>query len=117
MSWKPLQLSAYAGTHLPPLFILATFALDSYSIHLTDLTHIWSESLTKRAIIRRSREENTSIDPSDGDQFRIFVDKIKLGLGGAKDTTLALTISADADRPSLILNITTNLPGGLAPLE
>jgi hypothetical protein len=117
MSWKPLQFSAYAGTHLPPLLISATFALDSYSIHLTDLTHIWSESLTKRAIIRRSQEESTSIDPSDGGQFEIFLDKLKLGLEGGKDTTLALTISADADRPSLILNITTNLPGGLAPLE
>jgi hypothetical protein len=117
MSWKPLKFSAYAGTHLPPLLISATFALDSYSIHLTDLTHIWSESLTKRAIIRRSQEENTSIDPSDGDQFKIFLDKLKLGLEGGKDTTLALTITADADRPSLILNITTNLPGGLAPLE
>jgi hypothetical protein len=117
MSWKPLQCSAYAGTHLPPLLISATFALNSYSIHLTDLTHIWSESLTKRAIIRRSQDEGTSIDPSDGDQFKIFLDKLKLGLGGGKDTTLALTITADADRPSLILNITMNLPGGLAPLE
>jgi hypothetical protein len=116
MSWKPLQFSAYAGTHLPPLLISATFA-DSYDIHLTDLTNIWSESLTKRAIIRRSQEESTSIDPRDGDQFKIFLDKLKLGLEGGKDTTLALTITADADRPSLILNITTNLPGGLAPLE
>jgi hypothetical protein len=116
MSWKPLQFSAYAGTHLPPLLISATFA-DSYDIYLTDLTNIWSESLTKRAIIRRSQEESTSIDPSNGDQFRIFLDKLKLGLEGGKDTTLALTITADADRPSLILNITTNLPGGLAPFE
>ncbi len=57
----------------------------------------------------------TSIDPSDGDQMQIFLDKVKSGLAGGKDTTLALTISAD--RPSLVLNITVKLPGGLDPLE
>jgi hypothetical protein len=117
MGWKPLRLSPFAGAHLPPFLISASFTPKSYTIHLTDLTHIWSESLNQSAIIRRSRDENTSIDPSDGDQLQIFLDKIKLGLAGTKDTTLALTIKADADRPSLVLNISVQLPGGLAPLE
>jgi hypothetical protein len=118
MVWKPLRLSSSAGAHLLPLLISASFTPRSYTIHLTDLTHIWSESLDQRAIIRRSNEENTSIDPSaDSYQFQIFLDKIKLGLAGAKDTTLALTITADANRPSLVLNITVKLPGGLSPLQ
>ena len=117
MVWKPLSVSASAGAHLPPLLISTTLKSDAYTIHLTDLAHIWSESLDRRSIIRRSREENTTIDPSNGDQFSIFLEKIKLGLVGGKDTTLALTISADAGRPSIVLNIIIKLPGGLAPLE
>lgn len=118
MAWKPLRLSASAGAHLPAFLISEAFTPNSYRVQLTDLTHIWSERLDRHAIIGRSREEGTSIDPSDGaDQLQIFLDKLKLGLAGEKDTTLALTIRADADRPSLVLNITMKLPGGLAPLQ
>ncbi|KUJ24519.1 XLF-domain-containing protein [Mollisia scopiformis] len=117
MAWKPLRVSASAGAHLPPLLISTNFTNDSYTIYLSDLTSIWSESLERAAIIRRSREESTSIDPSDAAQFKIFRDKIKLGLEGGKDTTLALSILADPSRPSLVLNVTVNLPGGLPPLD
>ncbi|PMD20885.1 XLF-domain-containing protein [Hyaloscypha hepaticicola] len=115
MAWKPLRISPSAAGHLPPLLISQSFRPSSYTVQLTDLTYIWSESLDRRGIIRRSREQNTSIDPSDGDQMQIFLDKVKSGLAGGKDTTLALTISAD--RPSLVLNINVKLPGGLDPLE
>ena len=118
MAWRPLPLSASAGAQLPGFLISEAFTPSSYAIQLTDLTHIWSESLDRRAIVRRSREEGTSIDPSDGkDQLQIFLDKLKLGLKGEKDTTLALTVSAGPDRPSLVLNINVKLPGGLAPLQ
>ena len=117
MVWKPLKLSPAAGNHLPTLLISETFKADAYTINLSDLTYIWSESLDHKAILRRSRDENTSIDLSDGEQLRIFLDKIKLGLQGGKDTTLALTINAEDGRPPITLNITVNLPGGLAPLQ
>lgn len=116
MSWRPLQLSASAGAHLPTLLISTKFTSEAYTIHLTDLTHLWSESLGRKGIIRRSGEEATSIDPSDGGQFKIFIEKIKAGLEGGQNTTLALTINSDADRPSLTLHISVSLPGGLAPL-
>ena len=115
MAWTPLRLSPSAAGHLPPLLISQLFRPSSYTVQLTDLTCIWSEFLDRRGIIRRSCEQNTSIDPSDGDQMQIFLDKVKSGLAGEQDTTLALTISAD--RPSLVLNITVKLPGGLDPLE
>jgi hypothetical protein len=117
MAWKPLHLSASAGAHLPALLISEAFTAASYTVHLTDLTYIWSECLDRRDIIRRSHAEDTSIDPSDNEQLQILLEKIKLGLAGGKDTTLALTIRADADRPSLTLNINVKLPGGLAPLQ
>ncbi|KAN0093768.1 XLF domain containing protein [Hyaloscypha variabilis] len=118
MAWRALPLSASAGAQLPALFISEAFTPSSYTIQLTDLTHIWRESLDRRAIVRRSRQEGTSIDPSDGtDQLQIFLNKLKLGLAGGKDTALALTIAAGPDRPSLVLNIIVKLPGGLAPLQ
>lgn len=115
--WKPFKLSTAARAHVPPFLLYAALDARSYTIHLTDLTNIWSESLDRRAIIHRSQEEGTSIDPSDDDQFRILVEKIRLGLEGQKGTTSALTITADDDRPTIILNLTVPLPGGLAPLQ
>ncbi|CZR55403.1 uncharacterized protein PAC_05290 [Phialocephala subalpina] len=117
MAWRPLRLSTSASAHLPPLLISADLATDGFTIHLSDLTSIWSETLNHDDIIRRSREETTTIDPSDKDQFQIFCEKLKLGLNGGKGTTLALTIQPDADRPCLVLNVTVDLPGGLAQLE
>lgn len=118
MVWKPLTLSAAANGHLPPLLVSALFTDDAYTIHLTDLTHLWTETLDRRAIIRRSRDESTSIDPSSGDQLVILLDKIKSGLAGKKGTTSALTIlDSDTGRSGFVLNIHVELPGGLAPLE
>jgi len=113
-----LQIASSAGEHLPPILISTQFMPQTYTVHLTDLVHIWSESLDRQAIIQRSREEATSIDPSAGDdQFQIFISKLKLALEGDSATTLALTIDKGTDRPSLTINISVSLPGGLAPLD
>ncbi|TVY24017.1 hypothetical protein LHYA1_G007727 [Lachnellula hyalina] len=117
MVWKPLRLSKAASAHLPPFLLSLELTSDPYTIYLTDLTTIWKESLDRAGIIRRSEEEGTSIDPSDDDQFRILLEKIRLGLEGHHNTTSALTINADDDRPMIILNLTVPLPGGLAPLQ
>ncbi|EPE24586.1 hypothetical protein GLAREA_08438 [Glarea lozoyensis ATCC 20868] len=117
--WKPLSLSASASAHLPPLLFSVSFDHgSSYTVYLTDLTHIWSESLSRRQIIRRSQEEKTSIDPSDDeDNLRKLLEKIKSALEGARNTTAALTINADDERPSLTLSLAVKLPAGIAPLE
>ncbi|KAK0115474.1 hypothetical protein ONS96_013930 [Cadophora gregata f. sp. sojae] len=117
MAWYALPLSASAGAHLPPLLLSTAFTASSFTVHLTDLTYIWSETLTRAEIVQRSREEGTSIDPSETGQLKIFLEKIKLGLAGGKGTTLALTINGDPDRPSLVLSVSVNLPGGLQPLR
>lgn len=119
MAWRPLGLSPSASAYLPPFLLSTAFhpGTRSYTIHLTDLTHIWSESLSRSEIVRRSQEEGTSIDPSDDDQLQILLEKIKLGLERGKGTTSALTINLDDDRPAITLNLTIQLPGGLAPLE
>lgn len=121
MAWRPLRLCPQASAQLPVFLVSTAVTSSTFAVHLTDLKHIWSESLDRAAIVSRSREEDTSIVPSDGAQLRILLEKIRLGLEGADGTALALTINPDAardaDRPSLILNVSVDLPGDFAALE
>lgn len=119
-AWRPLKLSNSAGAQLPPFLISSEFNNDSYLVQLTDLTNTWVESVDRDAIIERSREGNTSIDPSeDEDQLSIFLEKIGLGLAGGNDTSLSLQVGPDHGdiSPSLLLHVTIQLPGGLKDLE
>ena len=118
VSWKPLSLGRLAETHLPPLLLSKSFEADSYAVHLTDLTHIWSESLDHDAIVGRAEEENTSIDPSDSSQLHILLEKLALALSSGPNTTLSLHIpsSPGRARPTISLSLKIKLPGGLAPL-
>jgi hypothetical protein len=118
ISWKLLDLGRLADAHMPPLLISKSFEADSYTIHLTDLTHIWSESLDHDGIVGRAEEESTSIDPSDSSQLQILLEKLGLALSSGPNTTLSLHIpsSPGRARPIISLNLTIKLPGGLAPL-
>lgn len=121
MAWKPLQFSSSAGTHLSPFLISSEFDNDSYLVRLTDLTNTWVERLDRDAIIERSREDNTSIDPSeDDDQLSIFLDRIKLGLAVKKDTGTSLEVGTNIGGdalPDLLLHVKVPLPGGLKDLQ
>ncbi|CZS95519.1 uncharacterized protein RCO7_05692 [Rhynchosporium graminicola] len=117
MVWSPLGLSPAAGAHLPPLLISTAFTASSFEVHLTDLTYIWSEKLNRSEILKRSKDEVTSIDPGEDGQMKIFLEKMKLGLSGEDGTALALTINHGPDRPSLVLSVSVELPGRLAALQ
>ena len=116
MSWRPLCPSTSADSKLPTLLYSAAFGSDSYTVHLTDLTQIWSETLSRRDIFQRSKDENTSIDPRDGDQLRVLLDKIRIGIEGGDSSALILIVNDDDGIPSITLSITVALPGGLHPL-
>lgn len=119
-SWHLLDLGASsADAHLPPLLISTTFEADSYTIHLTDLTHIWVESLDHAGILERAEDENTSIDPTDSSQLQILLSKLGAALSSGPKTTLNLQIEKNSGRvrPTITLDLTIELPGGLAPLE
>ncbi|KAH8813090.1 XRCC4-like factor-domain-containing protein [Xylogone sp. PMI_703] len=128
--WRHLNAgsaqSKGGDAHLPPFLISSSFTPTSYTIYLTDLTHIWSESLDRKAIIERSREEATSIDPSDSDdQLEIFLQKIKLGVDGGKDSALNFEVLDNSHGkgksrngvPILRLYVTAKLPSPLKSLE
>ncbi|PKS08337.1 hypothetical protein jhhlp_005281 [Lomentospora prolificans] len=65
-TWRPLPVKQ--SRNLPTLLASTRFSTTSYALHITDLAHVWSESLDRRAIILRALKEDTSIDPSDGEE-------------------------------------------------
>jgi hypothetical protein len=119
-TWRLLNQTP-SDTQLPPLLISTTFTSNSYSVNVTDLTYIWSESLDRRSIIKRSLDENTSIDPSeDAQQLRVFLEKIQSALSGGVNTSLSLQAKSSLksnNPPALDMYITAKLPKGLQPLE
>ncbi|KAL5606634.1 hypothetical protein BROUX41_003031 [Berkeleyomyces rouxiae] len=65
-SWKVLPLRV--GNGIPLLLTSFTFCNFSYTVYITDLSNVWVESLNRKQICMRGFQEDTSIDPSDGDE-------------------------------------------------
>ena len=113
--WKPLQ-TAHKDVLIPPLLIKTEFGLSSYKVWLTDLTHIWIESMDRRQIIQRAFSVDTSIDPSeDTSQLRLFLQSIEDALVQRAGTSVEVVQSDN--KKHLILQTSTPLPGPLNPLE
>ncbi|KAJ6780246.1 hypothetical protein PWT90_10421 [Aphanocladium album] len=62
-TWRPLSLSG--AEELPPLLVAFEAKTSEYSIYITDMAHVWTESMERKKICMRAWAENTSIDPSD----------------------------------------------------
>jgi hypothetical protein len=124
--WRPFlpTSSLSTNTTTPPLLISAYFTTTSYTIHLTDLSHLWTQTLDRRGIVRRSIDEDTSIDASlDSSQLRLLLQKIEEGLKGGDDVDLTLAVGyakAEAGAPPLLrsldINLSMPMPEGLRPL-
>lgn len=100
---------------IPPLLVNFHFGPTGYTILLTDLTHIWSETLNRRDVIRRAFQENTSIDPSeDSHQFQILLDRVRGALFGHNGTILELRHLGDR---KLALVVSSPLPAPLRQLQ
>ena len=83
---------------------------------MTDLVHVWSESLNHKQVLARASREDASIDPGeDDDQFSVLLQKVGDALCGAKGTELSLNGSKEED--NFKLRTSTKLPSPLEPLE
>ena len=108
--WRTLSIS---DESLPPLLIKAHLHSEGYTIHLTDLSRIWSETLTKREINKRALNNDCSIDPTDGpEQYNILLEKINGTLEQEDQTSLRF----QPDQ-GLKLELQAPLPHPLSPLN
>jgi hypothetical protein len=106
--WKTLSIDSPS---LPRLLVKASLDLTGYTIHLTDLSRTWSESLTRKQLVHRAINDDCSIDPTEGhDQTRILLEKIGQALDQQDGTSLALEATKD---DGLGLNLTSPLPAPL----
>lgn len=109
--WISLPPARSESQEIPQLLIRTAFTSEGYDVSVTDLMRVWSESLSRRDIIKRALNENTSIDPTeDSAQLKVLLDTIKaplVGNGGVLEL-------ASASASVLQLRVTSRLP---APLD
>lgn len=115
-TWRPLPLSADDG--VPPLLVAFESKASEYSIQVTDMSNIWSESLERKAICIRAWSENTSIDPSDTPEnmaqfLQVLRSSLDETIAGHDQTTVTLSQEAPEDPQTggLKLVASCNLPG------
>lgn len=113
--WHLLPLTTPLRS-VPPLLVQSTFTATSYTLYLTDLTSIWTETLSKREILARSEKEGTSIDPSeDLSQLKILLEKLQHAvLIPSEDVDAEITSTSDG---TLRLKTITELQTPLRPLS
>ena len=111
------QVLAPADSGRPVLLIKYEVETTGYVVYVTDLVHVWQETMTRRSILSRALDmERISVDPTAGDdQFKLFLDKIKCALDGEQGTLRKLL--PNRERDDFILELRVKLPGGLEPLE
>ena len=113
--WRPLAITTREHD-LPPLLVKYDFSPASYTIHLTNLTYLWTESLDRKQIIKRALNLETSIDPSeDASQMQLLLRHVRDTLGGREGTTVAVHGEDDSDK--LNLSAFVALPSPIPPLE
>lgn len=99
----------------PTLLIKCDFNSASYSVSLTDLTFMWTETLDRKQIIKRALNIETSIDPSeDASQMQLLLRHVRESLEGRDDTTI--TVHRDGNSAKLTLSASISLPSPLLPL-
>ncbi|PHH65014.1 hypothetical protein CDD82_1705 [Ophiocordyceps australis] len=97
--------------------------MSSYTIHLTDLANLWTESLDRKAICMRGWKEDTSLDPSDSPaNMAKFLASIRAALDagepGHYDTSMQVMCGSAAEAGHDGLGLTLTCPvAGFAPLK
>ncbi|KAF1837176.1 XLF-domain-containing protein [Decorospora gaudefroyi] len=107
--WRVLELSEPQGDQIPQLLVKPSFRPDSYTVHLTDLTNIWSEELDLAGVVDRAAQEQSPIEISKQDtgQIAILLDNVKKPLDDAQNATCRITRH---DSDAIILHASITLP-------
>lgn len=115
--WRVLELSEQpAGDSIPQLLIKPVFKNESYTVHLTCLSNIWTEELDLNAIVNRASQQQSPIEVSKQDpaQLAILLDNVKKSLEPSDDTVCRITRSED---DGITLHTTITLPKPLDSLS
>jgi hypothetical protein len=114
--WRVLQLSdELQSKTIPQLLIKTQFGSSSYTVFLTDLTHIWSEELDLTGVARRASDVESPIEVSERDtsQLAILFENVQKSLNNSGDTTCAISLDT---LDNVILHTTISLPEPLDSL-
>jgi hypothetical protein len=114
--WRVLELSEQPDDgEVPQLLVKPVFRSNSYTVHLTCLSNIWSEELGLDGIVDRASQEQSPIEVSKQDtaQLAILLDLVKNSLLHSDNAFCRLTRT---DRDGLTLHTSITLPKPLGCL-
>ncbi len=114
--WQVLELADQAsGSAIPQLLVKSVSDIDSYVVHLTDLSNIWSERLDLNGIVERASQVESPIEISkqDTSQLGILLDNVMRSLSNSGETSCRITSN---DPGGITLNTAIKLPGPLDSL-
>jgi len=110
--WQPIPRTA--GLHNTAVLLRFRKITSGFSLHLTDLSQVWSAELDKDQICIKAQEIGCSIDPSEDDsQLAILLDTFEAALRGDEGTSISIVVDG-ADH--LKLTISSPLPAPLPAL-
>ncbi|KAH8723775.1 XRCC4-like factor-domain-containing protein [Phaeosphaeriaceae sp. PMI808] len=114
--WRVLELSEQLDDQeIPQLLVKPVFRSNSYTVHVTCLSNIWSEELDLHGIVDRALKEQSPIEVSKRDtaQLAILLDNVKRSLEVSEDAICRITRHGT---DGIILHTTINLPKPLDSL-
>jgi hypothetical protein len=114
--WRVLELSEQPdGEQIPQLLVKPVFELNSYTVHLTCLSNIWSEELDLAGIVDRASKEQSPIEVSRQDtaQLAILLENVRKSLEHSDDAVCRITRD---ENDSITLHTTITLPKPLDSL-
>jgi hypothetical protein len=115
--WRVLTLYEQPhDKHVPQLLVKPAFFPDSYIVHLTDLSNIWSEELSLDEIVDRASREQSPIEVSKQDttQLAILLENVAKPLNNADD---AICRMARSGEDGITLHASISLPDPLGRLS
>ena len=99
-----------------PWLIQYDFGPSNYSVWLTDLTHLWTESMDRKRIIQKAFSLDTIIDPSeDASQMRLLL--LSMQKAFEQESRTEIEISSEDDGQHISMSLNTTLPAALQPLH